>query len=75
MEPQKKVPFDIMCLADAIENSKGQFKKAYVVLGGEGWTLREYYLSDKIGKYLKNCDQVKMISLEAFIAKANKGEL
>jgi hypothetical protein len=72
---EEKVPFDIMCLAEAIHNSDGSFNKAYVVLGGEGWTLREYYLGGKIRKYLKNCDQVEIISLESFIAKANRGKL
>jgi hypothetical protein len=41
-------------------------------LGGEGWKLREYYLSGKVRDYLNNCDPVEIISLESFIAKANK---
>lgn len=72
---EQKVPFEIICLADAIEKSNGKFKKAYLVLGGEGWTLREYYLSGHVLQHLKNCDSVQIVSLEAFVAKANQGKL
>ncbi len=72
---EQKVPFEIICLADAVHNSEGKFKRAYLVLGGEGWTLREYYLSGNIQKYLKNCESVEIISLEGFVAKANQGKL
>jgi len=72
---EQKVPFEIMCLADAIHNSQTRFTKAYLVLGGEGWKLRDYYLSGDVQKYMKNCDSVEIVSLEKFIAKANKGEL
>src|SRR6266478_1662418 len=38
---EQKVPFEVICLLDALES--GKFEKAYVVLGGEGWTLRNLY--------------------------------
>ena len=38
---EQKVPFEVICLAEAIRASSGRFAKAYVVLGGQGWTLRE----------------------------------
>ncbi len=72
---EQKVPFEIMCLADAIRGSQGRFKRAYLVLGGEGWRLREYFLHGNMHEYLRNCDQVEIISLEGFVAKANQGKL
>jgi hypothetical protein len=72
---EQKVPFEIMCLADAVHNSQRKFTKAYLVLGGEGWKLRDYYLSGNVRQYMKNCDPIEIVSLEAFIAKANKGRL
>lgn len=72
---EQKVPFEIMCLADAVHNSQGKFSKAYLVLGGEGWTLRDFYLSNELSQYLKNCEPVLIVSLENFIAKANEGKL
>ena len=72
---EQKVPFEIMCLADAVNKSQGKFSRAYIVLGGEGWKLREYFLSGTVGEYLKNCDPVRIVSLETFVAMANKGKL
>ena len=40
---EQKVPFEVMCLADAVRAGHGQ--AAYLVLGGDGWTLRDYYTS------------------------------
>lgn len=72
---EQKVPFEIICLADAVHKSNGKYKKACIVLGGEGWTLREYYLRGDIRQYLKDCDPVEIVSLEAFVARANQGKL
>jgi hypothetical protein len=72
---EQKVPFEIMCLADTIRRSRGRFRKAYLVLGGEGWTLREYFLHGNIREYLRNCEQVEIITLEGFVGKANQGNL
>ncbi len=38
---EQKVPFEVISLADAV--TKDGFTKAYLVLGGEGWTLRAFY--------------------------------
>jgi hypothetical protein len=70
---EQKVPFEVMCLADTL-NRHGH-THAYIVLGGEGWTLRNFYTSGGLNEYLKNCDKVNILTLEQFVAKANKGEL
>jgi hypothetical protein len=72
---EQKVPFEVICLAEAVHKSQGKFKKAYLVLGGEGWTLKSFYLSKALDRYLKNCEVVTVMSLESFVARANKGEL
>jgi len=72
---EQKIPFEIMCLADAVYNSNGKIPRAYLVLGGLGWTLREYYISGKISQYVRNCEHVNVVSLETFVAKANKAQL
>jgi len=72
---EQKVPFEIMCLAEALAASEGRFSKAYLVLGGDGWTLRGFYLGDGLKQYLKNCDSVQVVTLESFVAKANQGKL
>jgi hypothetical protein len=70
---EQKVPFEVICLLEAVEN--GPYRKAYLVLGGEGWTLRDFYTSDGLAKYLAYLDRVQITTLEAFVARANSGKL
>ena len=70
---EQKVPFEIICLAEALRETPS-YKRAYVVLGGPGWTLREYYV-EKIQRHLVGTEAVKVLSLEAFTALANEGML
>jgi hypothetical protein len=70
---EQKVPFEIICLAEAIRETPN-YKRGYVVLGGPGWTLREYYV-EKIQKHLVGTEAVRVLSLEAFVALANEGRL
>lgn len=72
---EQKVPYEIICLAHAIDESGGRFTRAYLVLGGGGWKLREFYVSGGLDKYLRGCDRVQVITLEGFVGKANAGRL
>lgn len=72
---EQKVPFEVICLTDAILKSNGNHKKAYLVLGGSGWSLRNFYTSGELGKYLEYKEIVEILTLEDFIARANKGNL
>lgn len=70
---EQKVPFEIICLVEALE--AGNYEKAYVVLGGDGWTLRDFYTAGGLKKYLVNSDKVEVMKLEAFVGRANQGKL
>jgi hypothetical protein len=70
---EQKVPYEVICLLEAVE--AGTFAKAYVVLGGEGWTLRKFYTSGGLTKYLDHFGKVELVTLEAFVARANDGKL
>lgn len=70
---EQKVPFEVICLLDAIEH--GPYAKAYLVLGGEGWKLRNFYVSGGLDRFLASADRVEIITLEGFVAKANSGRL
>lgn len=72
---EQKVPFEVICLAEAVLNRNGEFSKAYLVLGGEGWTLRDFFIKGGLEKHLTHIELVKIITLEGFVAKANRGEL
>jgi hypothetical protein len=70
---EQKVPFEVICLMEAVEN--GPYYKAYLVLGGEGWTLRDFYTLNGLAKYLAYQESVEIMTLEAFVARANSGKL
>ena len=62
-----------MCLADVVKENHGT--KAYLVLGGDGWKLRDYFTSGALSEHLIHASTVRVITLEAFIRLANNSEL
>jgi hypothetical protein len=70
---EQKVPFEVICLLQAVD--LGPYAKAYLVLGGEGWSLRQFYVGGGLKKYLAYDDKVEILTLESFVAKANEGHL
>lgn len=72
---EQKVPFEAMCLAEAILTEEGEYLRAYIVLGGEGWRLREFYTGGGLDRHLRYSNLVEIVTLEGFIAKANQGQL
>jgi hypothetical protein len=70
---EQKVPFEVICLAEAV--AQGIAAKAYLVLGGEGWTLRKFYTDGGLAAYLTRADAVEILTLESFIARANRAQL
>lgn len=70
---EQKVPFEVMCLADAVREKLAS--RAYLVLGGTGWTLRSFYTSGALKEHLVHAGLVRILSLEEFVALANAGKL
>lgn len=71
---EQKVPFKVICLADALINDKSYYK-AHLVLGGNGWRYKDFYLSGGLRAHLANADMVSVTSLEDFVGMANGGML
>jgi len=72
---EQKIPFEVLCLMESIQTNQGKFSKAYLVLGGPGWKLRNFYLSGGLSRYLEHDEYVKLMDLEHFVALANTGRL
>lgn len=70
---EQKVPFEVICLAESVLS--GAFDKAYLVLGGEGWSLRSFYIGGGLKSHLVHADKVDILTLESFVARANQGKL
>lgn len=72
---EQKVPFEVICLVEAMQAQPGIYDKAYVVLGGEGWKLRTFYTSGGLQRFLNDAQNVEIVTLESFVARANQGRL
>jgi len=72
---EQKVPFEAMCLAEAVLDSANNFDKAYIVLGGTGWKLRDFFVNGGLAKHLRYDNLVTITTLEQFVGLANKGTL
>lgn len=72
---EQKVPFEAMCLAEAVLSSPEKYHKAYLVLGGSGWKLRDFFVGGGLRSHLRHSDLVNIVSLETFVALANQGKL
>ena len=70
---EQKVPFEVISLIEAVQS--GHYAKAYLVLGGEGWSLRDFYTGGGLEDYIEGMDLVDIVSLESFVAEANRGHL
>jgi len=71
---EDKVPFEIISLACALKDNK-EYSKAYLVLGGEGWKRKKFFTENGLSDFLNNCEKVNVITMEKFIAMANRTEL
>ncbi|MGB9723164.1 MAG: PD-(D/E)XK nuclease superfamily protein [Chloroflexia bacterium] len=72
---EQKVPFEAMCLAEAVRSSQGKYHKAYLVLGGDGWKLRDFFVGGDLQSRLLDGNLVNIVTLETFVRLANQGKL
>jgi hypothetical protein len=70
---EQKVPFEVICLEEALKTR--EYDRAFVVLGGDGWKLRAFYVGGGLNEYLKSSGNVQIVTLESFVARANMGKL
>ncbi len=72
---EQKVPFEAICLVQAVLEEPERYHRAYLVLGGPSWKLREFFTDGGLLPFIKHEDLVSIISLESFVARANRGNL
>jgi hypothetical protein len=70
---EQKVPFEVICLEEALKT--GEYHRAFIVLGGDGWKLRAFFTAGGLNEYLKGSGNVQILTLEGFVALANMGKL
>jgi hypothetical protein len=72
---EQKVPYEAMCLIQAALSEPDRYARAYLVLGGPAWTLRDFYTNGGLLPYMRHEELLRIVSLEQFVAHANRGEL
>ena len=69
------MPYEVICLSEALKQARGQHKAAYLVLGGDGWTLKEFYLHGGLDRHLKLTQKVEILDPKTFLALAEAAKL
>jgi hypothetical protein len=64
-----------MCLIQAVLAEPERYERAYLVLGGPAWTLRDFFTDGGLHPFLQHQHLLNIVTLEAFVARANRGEL
>lgn len=74
---EQKIAYEAICILKALSNHGGHYIRGYIVLGGDGWTLRNFYTKGGLNSYITDprMNEVKIVTFERFIALANRGEL
>jgi hypothetical protein len=72
---EQKVPYEAMCLIQAALSDPDRYARAYLVLGGPAWTLRDFYTNGGLLPYMRHEELLRIVALESFVAMANRGEL
>ena len=72
---EQTVPYEVICLARAVLG--GAFSKAYLVLSGDGWSLKDYYTGGGLRQHLTKpvAQAVCVLPAEKFVALARAGKL
>jgi hypothetical protein len=70
---EQKVPFEVISMVEAVQY--GGFDAAYIVLGGQNWRFKEFYLEGGLNPYITGAHHVQIVTLEDFVVKANQGRL
>lgn len=70
---EEKVPFELMCLIKSKQENPDV--KIYLVLAGNGWVFKDFFLSQEFKKWIHESHLVEVIEGNDFIALANQGKL
>ena len=58
---EQKVPYEAMCLIEAARCEPERYEKAYLVLGGPAWTLRDFYTEGGLWEYMRHEELLSII--------------
>ncbi len=71
---EQKVPFEVLRMSRALRENT-DYQRAYIVLGGNGWSLRDFFVNDLLQTWMTVQEPIRVITMESFIALANDARL
>lgn len=71
---EQKIPFEVISLIDLLLKNESYYK-AHLVLGGDGWKYKDFYVKGGLRPFIRNADRVNITTLDAFVGAANQGLL
>lgn len=72
---EQKVPFEVISLIDSVKRSYGEYQKAYLILGGDGWRLLDFYTAGGLNEYIRDIELVNIVTFQRFIELIKNDEL
>ena len=74
---EEKIFFEVIKLLHALRENGGLYDKAYIVLGGDGFSegMLNFYESDQYRTYLVESDKIEVLLMNEAIRRANRAAL
>jgi len=70
---EEKVPWEVLSLNHALRGS--QFRAGFLVLGGNGWSLRDYFSTAEFRQAMQASPKLKIVTLETFMGLLFRDEI
>jgi hypothetical protein len=71
---EDKVPWEVICMDRTLKDSP-EIVAGYVVLGGSGWKLRDYFCSEPFERDLPRDGRLAIVPLEKFLKLCFRDEV
>jgi hypothetical protein len=70
---EEKVPWEVLCLNHALREAR--YRAGFLVLGGNGWSLRDYFTSPEFRNAMHVSPKLKIVTLETFMGLLFRDEV
>ncbi len=71
---EQKIPFEVISLIELLQTNEDYYK-AHLVLGGDGWKYKNFYVEGDLWPFIPNARMVNIMTLDTFVGAANQGLL
>jgi len=72
---EETIPFEAICLIDAVRSSNGRYAKAYLVMKNGDLKLTDFFLNGGLSNHLSYSQAIEILPIDVFITKVEGREL